>query len=271
MNQEILKAVFDQPLDNEPEVDARLASTGLDPKTADALKAIVRLLAAFRENVDATHIQMATGLAGLTGAPEVEATMTASTGDEASEEEGEETTTQKREDPMSKLSSLSPEAKAEIEAMFKATNDRIAKAESEAYEANVRLAKAVDMARTKECIEKANREFPMLGSATKVGAILKKLHEAGTYSEIEPLLKAANAKANAASLFGESGTARGWSDELETEGEESAERKLAKRAQVIASTEKVSLAKAYREALKEDRQAYSQYDAAHKARTKGAK
>lgn len=197
----ILKASLDLPLENEKHIDYRLRKSGIETRLQPTLKGVVRILQSQRDLLDDSHIAMLAELAGY-------GNVAASKSQEPTKpteniESPPKADASEEGQPVEKSESKAEGVSIDVEKRFEEQHARIEKAQAE----NVELKKALEAERNarvmRECVEKAGKEFPMLGAAKDIGATIKKLQDAGLYEDIEPLLKAANEKANRAELFQE--------------------------------------------------------------------
>lgn len=266
MLDDVIKACLETELEDEAAIDARLAKAGTGEKAAAAIKGALRLLAAFKDEISGDDLKALQDLAsGTAAAPPADgagagtvAAEDKKTDDSASKAAGASDDAAKKkngeEKPMP--SELSPAAKAQIDAVEKAN-----KAQQEKIEALQKaLAEREDAEKTRECIAKAEREYPNLGPAQQLGPVLKKLEQAGLYKDIEGLLRGANERAKASALFKEFGKPGTFG---RTEGDDP-EAQLNKVAADIATKENIPIWKAHMKACEQHPDWYDAQDKSRK-------
>lgn len=239
--QEIINAVLSAELDNEAQVDKVLKAAGMSDKAIAACKSMLKLATGFKDEMPKDLMTMLAKLAGYAGGVE-------------------------KADKGPSLEDLPAEARAHVEALFKASKaaeDRAAKAEA--------LLKAErDERRTKEFVAKAAEELPHLpgAKADELGPVLKSLADVSPadYEKILGVLKAADAAIKASEVLaqvgrggqtsGIAGTAWGQIEKL-AEGLVQKGDRHATRAQAIDEVLKTAQGKAL----------YQEYLAEHPAQT----
>ena len=157
--------------------------------------------------------------------------------DSDGDEDGDSDSDEDKKFPPSKKKKGKTMKSSEMPADYREQFEAVAKAQQEAVEKAARLEKELMVERevrlNKEFVEKAQREFPTLGSPSEVGPVLKSLHAADPKlaGAVEKLLKMAVERANAAQLFGE----RGHDSSLHGSNENSAMGRIEKAASELVS------------------------------------
>lgn len=209
----ILKAVLEQEAEGEAAVLAQLEKSEMSPKGRDAMLGVFRLMSAFRDEIPADVAKSAPKMAGYpedTKKGKAKKDFPPAEGDDAEpdadDEEDKKFPPSKKKaskEPATKTADMPPELRAQFEAVNKAQQEAVEKAE--------RLEKALEVERdarlTKEFVEKAGKEFATIGPAGEVGSVLKSLHGLGgdLAGKVEKLLKLAAERATQANLFGQRG------------------------------------------------------------------
>jgi hypothetical protein len=250
----VIKACLDNPMDNEAAIDERLAKEGVEEKAGEAIKSALRILDAFKDELREEDLSLLAELAGAPAAAPAEEEPAPLAPFEAKEEATEKAAVAKSENRMT----LAPEVKAQLETLAKARDAQ--KAQIEALEKQ--LKEREDAEKTRACIEKAAKEFPHLGPATKLGPVLKRLEEAGLYAEVENVLKGANARTDTSAIFKEFGSPHTYG---KTEGDDPAAR-LNKAAADIASAKQIPIWKAHQEACAANPDLYEAIDPSRRRR-----
>jgi hypothetical protein len=247
MMDEILKACLETTLENEAEIDAKLEKRGVDKKAGAAIKGAIKLLSAFKGDLQDSHL-----LALRTLLEEMAQ-------DEQDEEDGETPAPAKKNDkgdaPVEKADMMLPDA---IKAQFEAVRKAQEKAAAEATELRKELEQRKDQDHLRQCVEKAATQYADLGPARVLGPVIQKLEKAGLFKEVEGVLRGANERARMGgtqSLLKEQGTSRGWGDS----DADSADARLQKAAVEIAKSDNVPLIVAHAKACEKNPELYQQY------------
>lgn len=281
MDEKILKAALEQPLENEAAMDAAIAKAGISEEAGLAIKASARVFAAYADQMtpDQKAI-LASGISKAEGdedeeeeAAEGDAAAEGSEDGEAEEgseppaddeDEDEKEPTEKaaqasQGEPVSKTATT-PETitKAEHESLQKAHSDLQAKFET--IEKAHR--EAIEKAEQAECIAKAEKEFKDVGAPAEVGMFIHQLKKASLWNEVsERILKGAQERAKAAELFSVKGSG------ASNPSEKSAEAELNKAAENLAAEKKIPFHKAYKEVISTThRELYGRYEQERRSR-----
>ena len=165
----------------------------LNDKAEGVIDAIARLLKGFETELPANVLETVAKVAGLE-LPVVEKTVEVVKEIEVEKAAEEETLPQ----------DIDPAAKAAIEKSQADAKAAMLKAEQLEEMLNAERDRALE----KASIEKAGNDFPLLGSAEKIGKLIKSVTDnvsAEVSSELESVLKAAQAKLHTSSLLKEEG------------------------------------------------------------------
>lgn len=208
----VLKAILEDegPLENADRIEAIIKEHDMNPKAGMALKGAMKIIEAFRDEMDDESVKSIKALFGEEEEDDDDKKEEKST---AKAEEEEEETTKAEEDDMSadkakkELSKGIPEAlRPQMEALWKSQKEAVAKAaELEAVlkaERNERL--------NREYIAKAEKDFSAMPvNSGELAMLLKGLNDADPKltAKLETILKAANEAIGKSSLLNEVGSA----------------------------------------------------------------
>lgn len=247
MYEEIIKACIETPLENEDAIDASLEKRGVEKKTGAAIKAAIRVLSAFKDNLQDSHKAALRSLMDEASDDDDDA-------DEDAKTTKKKADTQPEDVKKDESVAMTPEVKAQFESVRKAQEAASAEA--------VALRKKLDEYDNKEhlrrCVEKAEKDFRHLGPAKVVGGVLQKLEKAGLAEEIEAVLRGANERARLGGtekLLKEQGSDHGWGDA----DDDTADARLQKAAVAIAKADNVPLMVAHAKACEAHPELYAQY------------
>lgn len=249
---DILKACLQAPLEHEDAVDAILEKRGVDKKAGAAIKGAIKLLSAFKEDLQETHRDaLQTLLSAISEAgPE----------EENDDEEGGTKKAAKSEEPVQETLEKADmqTLPAEIQAQFAEVRKAQERASAEAASLRKELDERKEQEHLRRCVEKASSQYADLGPAKVLGPVIQKLEKAGLFSEVESVLRGANARAKmggTSSLFKEAGTSEDWG---QSDGD-NADARLQKAAVDISKTENVPMIVAHAKACQANPDLYEQY------------
>ena len=174
---EILEAVIKTPTDDEKKFDAIVKERELSSKGQSALKGMLRIANAFKDEMPEDMLKMLAEAMGMKqeeeedDKKEMEEEM--EKGHEGKEEE--EMGMKSKESLGKSEGELSPKVKAQLEELWKKNADAVKKAE----ELEAVLKSERDARRSKEFVAKAADEFPSVpGGAEEIGSVLKAAYDA---------------------------------------------------------------------------------------------
>jgi hypothetical protein len=268
MQKQILEDCLKTELENEADIDAALAKAETDPKAAEAIKAAIRLLTAFKDVLQPGDVDL---LAEILNGPSEETeggeVMAENSAQADAEGENKDADAQKSAAPTVKKAATSATEEApDMNEEHKARFEALTKAHAAAEERLNKLQKALEekehAERLRACVSKAQTSFANLGPADQVGRLLKKLEDAGLAKDAEEILRGANERAKSDALFKEYGNGP-----QSSMGEDSSPgAQLMKHAEEISKAQNIPLTKAHVMACERHPELYEAFDKANKKR-----
>lgn len=205
---EILEAVVKTPTDDERKLDAVVKDRELSSKGESALKGMMRIANAFKDEMPEDMWRLLAEAMGM-------AEDTQEKGEHKEEDEMKSKSEGKEEDEKMEKESLeksidglSPEMRSQIEELWKKNAEAVKK--SEELEAVLKAER--DTRRQKEFVEKAAKELPNIpGSSDEIGAVLKSAYDASDDlgAKVEGILFAAEKVIKSGETFKELGSSAG--------------------------------------------------------------
>lgn len=246
--EQILKEALEMPLEEEDQIDEKLSKEGLSPEAAGAVKAALRALEAFKDELPDMPkvLEMLSGLLGIEAAPE-------------SEVKAEDEAAAPELDEMKKKLDELWKSNAEQTELLKKSEERAVAAELAKAEVESTLQAERDAKEFAELVEHCTKSFPfVLGSAEDKAKTLKVLRGASPdqANVIEASWKTANDQIASSQILKSLGTESAPSAAL------SASQKMdARIAEVRAAKPSMSREQALALVLKTDKSLFADYAA----------
>lgn len=249
--EEILKAILETNLEDEPKVDEVLKAAKISDKAQNAVKGALRLLNAYKDELPKDIMKTLAGLAGY-GYPEPAQKQKGKDDDDDKKKKYGYPAPVKKEDGSWDFSGVPEDVRPMVEALWKEHLEEVKKRE----ELERVLKEERDKQATKEFIQKAETEFGNLPTDPKeFGPVLKELASKAPeeYKKLEGVLKAANEVIEKGALFAEFGRS------AQTGGNSALDKLNAKAEEIRKADPKLSRQQAFARAVDENPDLYLQY------------
>lgn len=254
---EVINEILETEFEDEERFKEIAKESKLSEKATKAMKAVTRILQAFKAELPKEFLSKLSELAGLTKAEHEDDKKEKEkmSKEEIKTEEKPVDTKISKED----LEKVSPVIKEKLEAILK-SNDDLAKSNEAIAKENGKLSETVKEEKNarilKEFKEEAQSEYSHISTSEDLGPVLKEMKESltdGSYEKITAILKEADVISKKSEVFKEYGSSH-------SEGERTLRVNIEKGKQEIRKTDS-SLSDAQAEAkyFEDNPQAYTEY------------
>lgn len=249
---ELLSACIETELEGEAEITKALEKSGYDKRGQASIKAALKLLAAHKDDLQASHKSAMRALA-TEGRDDDD--------DDDDDKDGKKAAKNKA------AGGLSEEAMKGLPAEVQAHFALVEKARQEDRAKMAELEKAMkqrdEADQLRVCVAKAKSEFPHLVGHDELGSMLQKAQAAGIGEQLEKTLRAANERAKMGGTKELLKGARGTTSDSPTGGQSAEERVKAKSVEV-AKASSLTIADAISKVFRDDPALYDEYEAERK-------